>query len=287
MISLEKFYAMKDQYKDILPELEQYIDNSKDASIGEPIKGKHRGPRNNTTGWRKPETKSQFGWLINKKFNQDDDEKLYSQFRSILNKLSDSNLKELSNDLISTKITRKEHLDKLVEFIFLKAISEPKFSEMYAKLTKELSAYYILIDEQKIYFREILINKCQSMFNECLSFDKELEVLPKGDTFKFKDQVLGCMNYIGELYNQELLTDKIINSCFNLIHIKINLKKVYTVDILCTLIKTVGNKFSKKASTDFNICFEKINMLKTNNNLTIKEKFMIMDIIDLRKKEGW
>lgn len=246
-------------------------------------KRNRRGQNPNST-WKKPDREPPNNWIQNQKMNQDEGEKLCSQYRSILNKLSESNLEELSDELVNLRITDKEDLLKLADILFQKAISESKYCSMYAKLTKYLASYYIEVDQQKVFFREILINKCQKMFTEAISQDNELETDNIDSIFKFKSQVIGCIIYVGELYNQELLTDRIMYSCFKAIFSKVSLKKVYIIEILCSLIKTVGPRFGKKCPTEFENCLKTINDIK-NETANKKDKFALMDILDLYKKK--
>ena len=261
-----------------LPELQNLLDNhnSKAKFVGK-----------NKSTWKKTNTfmnrqMPRSNWLLDKKNTQDDDEKLYSIFRSLLNKLTDKNLDELSDELINSDIQEREHLEKLVDFVFHKSITESNFATLYAILSKKLIGLYVKCDDKKVYFRELLIKKCQNMFVECISIDTLDELSPN---FKRKSEVLGCVMYVGELYNQNLLTDKIINSCFKLIFAHIELKKIFIIDILCTFIKTVGKKFSKSSPNDTKIIFNNLSNLKDSKAIELKEKFAIMDLIDMKNKE--
>ena len=194
-ISIDDFLSFKSANRDMLPELVEYI--------------KLQQPK--PKQWRKPEYKKlpykQFNgnnahtnphggvsrqpnsWLTNMKNSRSDDDKLYSNIRSILNKISDSNLDELYNDITTLKLTNKEHVEKLVDLIFIKAVSENKFTHLYAKLSKLLFHYTIELDPYldpdqevemdnipiKIAFKTLLVNKCQSVFNYCITIDKNLE----------------------------------------------------------------------------------------------------------------
>ena len=244
------------------------------SSISSKIKNK-----NKLLNWRRND-KPPNNWILNKKFTQDEDEKLISQFRSILNKLSESNFDELAKELINQEIKKQSHLITLVEFIFSKAISETNFCDTYAKLSKELSLYYIEEEEKRIFFREILINKCQIMFMETISIDTD----SPGGSLKNREQILGCISFIGHLYNNDLLTKKIIYNCFQLLFLKVNLNKAYIIDSLCLLLNTVGLNFSKKCPEETEICFFKLDKLKDSPEISKKDKFSIMDILDKRNK---
>jgi hypothetical protein len=192
-------------------------------------------------------------------------EKLYSSFICILNKLSDSNFNDLAKDLLNLQINKEEQIIKLIELIISKATTEIKYSNVYAKLSKQLSSYYIKDGEKNIYFREILIVKCQALFNNCLSGKLQ------------KDNAKSFIIFLGELYNNELLSNKIILSCFSVLFNNIN---DMSIILICTLIKSIKDKYSKICADEFNIVLKKLNSIKEDNNTNTKDKFMIMDLFD-------
>lgn len=269
-LSLEELMKYKDINKDILPELRDFANN---------LNFKTRGRGN---AWKRSEPRLKNNWLLNKKFTQDEDEKLYNQYTSILNKISGSNFNELAKEFINLQIKREDHLAKLVDTIFSKAIIESKFSEIYAKLSKELSSYYIDQDNKRILFRELLISKCQEMFNHAITLPVEKS---DGDNpvFKFKEQVTGFIVFLGELYNHELLTNKIIHSCFLLLLTKATNSRNYIVECICTLMKTVKDKFKENCPNEMEQLTAKFETLKNSGNLHIKDKFAIMEILDIIK----
>jgi hypothetical protein len=240
---------------DMLPEIQNYLNTVKKSS------------------------KSNRYNFLHKKFNRDENEKLAVTYRSILNKLSESNFNDLAAEIVNVPIKTQDQLLKLVDAIFQKAIMETKFIEVYAKLSKQLGCYHIEDSNKKYYFRELLINKCQLMFNEWTSLDPSMAA----DNI-LKSKVIGCITFIGELYKHEMLTSKIIYSCFIHLFAKANLNKAFTVDSICVLFKTVGKLFQKKSNTDASICLEKLDKLKNSPTIQLKEKFAIMDIFDTLSK---
>lgn len=271
LLTLDVLMEHKSHYRDMLSEIATYYANNKHNIVKKNIH------------WKKIETKQEENWLITKKFNQTDDEKLHSQFRSILNKISESNFNELAKELTAVEITRQDHLAKLAEFIFDKAIIESKFSVMYAKLAKEIAGYCIKENDKMVYFRELLINKCQSMFNECISFDPSI----LGKKLITREISIGCMTFIGELYNHELLTGKIINSCFLLLLLRAEQNKSFVIDSITVLMKVAGNIFNDKSKQDILVIFNKLDTLMKSNKLPNKEKFALMDLMDLKNKNNW
>ena len=273
LLTIDEFLKYKHVNRDMLPEIQEFYNTNKT---------KFNRPINN---WRKygNEPKTNDNWLIANKFKQTDDEKLYSQFRCILNKLSDGNFDSLAKEIITLDIEKQEHLLKLAEFIFNKAILENKFCITYAKLSKELSGYYVKDNDKIAYFRELLINKCQQMFNECVFFDPSID----NNTMISKEISTGCMIFIGELYNCELLTNKIINSCFLLLLKRLEQNKINIIDNICALMRIVGKIFVNKCSVETNLIFEKLDKLMKSGTLNNKDKFSLMDLFDMKKDNKW
>lgn len=268
ILSIDEFMKYKHINKEPLPEILEFYNINKTKF-------------SKTSNWRKPEQKQSENWLILNKFKQSDTEKLHAQFRSILNKLSDSNFNILAKEITELEIHCKEDLDKLVEFIFNKAIIETKFSISYARLSKELAGYCLTDNNTNVnvFFRELLIQRCQQMFNDCL--------IQTNDNVT-KEKSTGCMTFIGELYNCELLTHKIINSCFLLLLLKFKQDKLYIIESIVALMKVVGKRFYSESPQDANLVFQKISkLIETPETLSNKEKFALMDLIDLRKDNNW
>ena len=246
-----------------------------------PDLNEYHNTRIKKNNWKRLDNKPKLGFL--NKNDQNENDKLYSQFRGILNKLSESNFDSLAKELLSQSIKKREHLDKLAELIFSKAIIETKFSDTYAKLSKELSAYYIKEEEITVYFRDLLINRCQKMFIEASSSNIECGNNPN---LKTKEQVLGCITFVGDLFNNELLTKKIIFNCFQILFMNVSNKNI-NLESLCNLMRIVGKNFCQKCKEESLLCFNKFDELIQDSNLSKKEKFMIMDILDLKKQEKW
>jgi len=265
-INFKEFLCYKHTNKDILPELYNYISTIK----------KH--PKYNNK-WKK--LKEPNNWLTSRKISQDENEKLYSDFRSILNKLSDSNFDQLVDNLIDLNIVSKEHLVALTDAIFDKAKIEIKYSSLYAKLSKSLASYYIEHDGIRVHFRELLINKCQEVFEESVSLKCELGQGIASKSFHRKEEVIGFISFIGELYNNKLLTSNIINGCFLLVFMKATLNKPYIIDIMCTLMNTVGKLFFKLVPEKAKECLDMIHNIKNYPTITNKEKYIIMDTLDI------
>lgn len=272
MLSIESFYQYSACNVEMLDSLGEFYNICRDYEMQHQ---RHNNKHNNhnkhvntdNVDWKKQEATN---WLTTNKKNRDDDEKLYAKIRSILNKLSDENFDTLINEIKKMDINDSDHLDKLAEFIFCKALDEPKFCVRYAKLAYDF-AYYQPYNNDNLSFRAMIIRRCQITFNDLFN--------------KTKEKAKGCMMFIAELYNYDLLPTNIIVYCFNdlckLVDGKI---RESSVEFILIFMKTLGENLWKKSNNDAKALFEKFELLLKNTGLSNKEKFCIMDTIDLKKK---
>mmetsp|Transcript_22776 Transcript_22776/g.37146 ORF Transcript_22776/g.37146 Transcript_22776/m.37146 type:complete len:877 (-) Transcript_22776:1403-4033(-) len=143
----------------------------------------------------------------------------------ILNKLSLTKFDKLSDDFINCGISRDiDCLTGAVGLIVNKAQEEQHFSSMYAGLCLKMSKTPMEgIDEgtkKGKKFKKILLERCQSEFEkdaatkvkeatEGITDTEEIEY----HTSLIKKHYLGHMRFIGELYNGDLISIKIMLFC--------------------------------------------------------------------------
>jgi hypothetical protein len=155
----------------------------------------------------------------------------------------------------------------------MKALVEPKFCGRYAKLAYEFACYKPF-NTELLSFRKSTITRCQIMFSDL------------GNTTKEKAK--GCITFIGELYNCDLLPNSIIWHCFNGL-ISMHEKKTEEIEVSFTdciymFMKVLGERFWKNNNANAKIIFGKLETLMNTGKLTNREKFSLMDTIDLKKK---
>ncbi|KAG1653697.1 Eukaryotic translation initiation factor 4 gamma 3 [Nymphon striatum] len=230
--------------------------------------------------------------------------------REILNKLTPSNFKSLSDDFTKLKINSKEKMEKVIDLLFQKALAEPKFVKEYADLCKNLSTLRLKVsaDGQDLKFQSMILSRCQGIFEKSplvalkkesrqkdISQEKDaqkkasLEEGLTNDEFKAKQQMVGNIRLIAQLYKLNLLTANIIYDCYNkLLH---GPHDEMTVELLTILIREVGKHMEQEASEKRSLRFnrqkltdfydEVEDMLNTDTNN--RNKFMIRDIVELRQ----
>ncbi|WVN88428.1 uncharacterized protein L203_103638 [Cryptococcus depauperatus CBS 7841] len=214
-------------------------------------------------------------------------------------------------------------LKLVIKQIFEKATDEAHWSSMYAKLCRllhdELDPEVTeIIGEKPVsgrtLFRKYLLGRCQMDFENGWkaredtavaaaakqkedgekqekakeSGDKEADLM--SDEYyaaqKAKRRGLGLVQLIGELFKREILSSRVISEC--LIKLLSNVLDPDEEDIesACKLLATVGPAYDRVASDNLNKAYIRLDEILKLESLSSRIKFMIMDVIDLRK-EGW
>ena len=183
-------------------------------------------PHNNSNGYKKDKDKSKEHWPrahihvltigenawrpdCDSKKVKSDENKDIKTIKGILNKLSPENHE------IMIEETKKLHYSdpNVIDIIFNKAVSEPFYSDLYAKYCEKLQDLHIL-----------LIEMCETQF-------------------KLKKHKNLCQ-FIGELYKRSLIYKQDLLKFVSSLEEDLNENNL---EILCTLIITVGaNKNSDK-----------------------------------------
>lgn len=210
-------------------------------------------------------------------------DELYRKFRSILNKLTPENFVILRNELVQCKITTQDRLRGCIKLVFEKAVSEPNYSVIYAQICKELSSMTVQeppkapqasgTQEKKVTFKTLLLNQCQSEFekhkddqtgheNKTKEIDEEQndekrklmkEELDEQKT-RYRRRAVGTVRFIGELYKINMLNDKIMHQCIQLL---LSNEDEDSLECLCKLLTTIGKNIEAAQKT-LDVYFEKL-----------------------------
>ena len=214
-------------------------------------------------------------------------------------------------------------LRQVIQLTFEKATDEAHWASMYAKFCKKmLETMSPDIKDERIkdragnvvsggpLFRKYLLNRCQEEFERGWANvaaaepeDKEKEKADAerkpGEAAMLSDEYyiaaaakrrgLGLVQFIGELYKLGMLTERIMLEC---VHRLIDAKGPFPaedeIESLSKLLRTVGAHLdqSEKGRPMMDIYFQRIGTFTAAPDLPSRMKFMLMDIIDLRKA-GW
>ncbi|URD81458.1 DUF581 domain containing protein [Musa troglodytarum] len=206
----------------------------------------------------------------------DDDEAKQSRLRAILEKLTPQNFEELFVQVVEINIDDAATLAGVVSQIFDKASTEPAFCEIDAALCSRLAG--VLPDfsemDELITFKRLLLNKCQEEFER---WEREQDE---------PNTVEGNVRLIGELYKKKMLTERIMHECIKKFLGQHQNPVEEDVQALCRLLGVIGKMIDHpKAKEHMDACFDVMAKLSTNQKLSSRARFMLGDVIDLRKNK--
>ncbi|BEI85507.1 hypothetical protein CcaverHIS002_0509080 [Cutaneotrichosporon cavernicola] len=216
-------------------------------------------------------------------------------------------------------------LKLVIKLVFEKSTDEAHWSAMYAKLCRKLleklDPSVTEVIDGKPYtggglFRKYLLGRCQSDFESgwkareeaalaaVAKSDEDKERLAKAEETKEDDngeapmmseeyyalqkakrRGLGLVQLIGELYKLDMLSKSVIREC--LVRLLSNVENPDEEDLesTCKLLTTVGKQFEAAASASMDVVFERLEVLTKLDSVSSRIRFMIMDVVDLRRNK--
>lgn len=256
-----------------------------------------------------------------------EEEKLLREVKGMLNKLTLDKFDVISDKIIGLGIMRKSIMPGTIDLIFDKAVEEPKFASMYARLVLKIVLHEteekqkaVVAEGEKVEseFRRFLISKCQVEYEkkkawsvsrlaklQSESTEESAELSPEEqarraeaaakkaagelteedyELIKTKRRVLGNMRFIGELFNVGLITERIMHAVIvELLRDVVNPEEE-EIESLCRLVTTVGPKLDTPAAAKHVESYlARMHQLTANTILSTRVRFMVLDVLDLRK----
>lgn len=215
-------------------------------------------------------------YVFRKYYSDEEDIYFVRKVKSLLNKLTYDNFDRMFDTITEMNPVKKTVLDKILREIFNKAIFEPKYAEIYSKLCNRISEKIIEVKKSNEEFREILFSICNEFFFLHLN-DNDMAIK--------KIDKLGAIQFIGELYNINILKINLIIHYINEYNIKIlSDNSPVLIEILCKFIQIIGKSVQNKSQDVIEDIFTFLGKISTDN-MEKRYKFMILDLIDLKKNK--
>jgi translation initiation factor 4G len=249
-----------------------------------------------------------------------DPETVQRKVKAALNKMTPEKFDRISDSILDIALQSKDEEDgrtlrQVIQLTFEKATDEAHWAPMYAKFCKrmldtmspEIRDTTIIDKNGKVVsggalFRKYLLNRCQE------EFEKGWKVnLPKPKEGENKETVmmsdeyyvaaaakrrgLGLVQFIGELYKLGMLTERIMHECVRkLVDYDGAVPDEAEIESLCKLLRTIGanldsNDRLEKGKGMMDAYFERIAAMASLPELPSRLRFMLMDVIDLRKRK--
>jgi len=153
-----------------------------------------------------------------------EDERILRAARSILNKLTVEKFDALYEQLATCGISTEAQLRSVVCEVFEKATAQHHFIPMYADLCVRLeSEERIVIAQEAVseavgrsdQFRRLLLNRCQSAFEELLAPERSSAGEGEDDEARLvrKQRALGSVRLVGQLLLRGMLSSRLMVHC--------------------------------------------------------------------------
>lgn len=236
--------------------------------------------------------------------------------KAALNKMTPENFEKISKQILEIAAQSKDEQDgrtlrQVIQLTFEKATDEAHWAAMYAKFCKRMlenmspEVKDVTITDKNgnvvsggALFRKYLLNRCQEDFERGWNVDmpepKEGEsketAMMSDEYYKamtIKRRGLGLVQFIGELFKLGMLTERIMHECVRkLLDFKDEPDEA-EIESLSKLLRTIGGNLdsTEKGHAFMNAYFERITNLSQVPDLQSRLKFMLMDILDLRRKQ--
>ncbi|KAJ2747992.1 hypothetical protein GGI20_000079 [Coemansia sp. BCRC 34301] len=229
------------------------------------------------------------------------------RMRVLLNKLTLDNFDAVSAELLtwgnkSINETDGRVLRHLVMLVYQKAIDEPVWASMYARLcykmfcdvNKQIEDRSLLTKDGKYLsggylVRKYLLTKCQEDFERGWKVDipQDMESEEYYDAIKIKRRGLGLVRFICELFLLDILTVRIMHECVKRLLSNVETPEEEETESLAKLLTTVGKKLDKPEAKNYmDAYFVRIQAMSVNKHLPSRIRFMLKDVIELRTA-GW
>lgn len=249
-----------------------------------------------------------------------DPDMVQRKVKAALNKMTPEKFDKIADQILAIAAQSKDEADgrtlrQVIQLTFEKATDEAHWASMYAKFCKrmletmspEIKDESILDKNGNIVsggnlFRKYLLNRCQEEFERGWKMD--LPDKPEGERGEEKTEEaamlsdeyyiaaaakrrgLGLVQFIGELYKLSMLTERIMHECVKKLVDYTGIPDEAEIESLTKLLKTIGGNLdsTEKGRPMMDVYFTRIQTMIDTPELPSRLRFMLMDIVDLRKK---
>ncbi|XXH05184.1 DNA-directed DNA polymerase alpha catalytic subunit pol1 [Hypoxylon texense] len=246
-----------------------------------------------------------------------DPQMVQRKVKAALNKMTPENFEKISDQILQIAAQSKDETDgrtlrQVIQLTFEKATDEAHWASMYAKFCKKmLETMSPEVRDENItdkngqvvsggaLFRKYLLNRCQEEFERGwkLSLPKPEEGQDKSAreaamlseeyyiAAAAKRRGLGLVQFIGELYKLGMLTERIMHECVRKLVDYQGIPDEAEVESLSKLLRTIGANLdaTDKGRVMMDAYFARIQSMVDLPELPSRLKFMLMDVLDLRK----
>lgn len=248
-----------------------------------------------------------------------DPEMVQRKVKAALNKMTPEKFDKISDQILLIAGQSRDEQDgrtlrQVIQLTFEKATDESHWASMYAKFCKRMLDMMspeirdVTIKDKAgnivnggALFRKYLLNRCQEEFERGWKVDlpepkegedkKSMEAALLSDEYYIaaaaKRRGLGLVQFIGELYKLGMLTERIMHECVRKLLEFQGIPDEAEIESLCKLLRTIGANLdsTEKGRPMMDVYFQRIQTIIDLPDLPSRLKFMLMDVVDLRKAQ--
>ncbi|KAL8371456.1 hypothetical protein RB595_001314 [Gaeumannomyces hyphopodioides] len=240
--------------------------------------------------------------------------------KAALNKMTPEKFDKIADQILAIAAQSKDEQDgrtlrQVIQLTFEKATDEAHWASMYAKFCKrmldtmspEIRDVSIVDKHGNVVsggalFRKYLLNRCQEEFERGWKVDlpepKEGDEPKPGEAVMLSDEYyiaaaakrrgLGLVQFIGELYKLGMLTERIMHECVRKLVDYRGVPDEAEIESLSKLLRTIGanldvNTEKTQGKHMMDAYFQRIDAMMKMPELPSRLKFMLMDMMDLRR----
>nr|CAH0105041.1 unnamed protein product [Daphnia galeata] len=202
--------------------------------------------------------------------------------RGLLNKLTPANHDKLFSQIQALDINNEERLAGVITQFFEKALSEPCFAPIYARMCQALSEKANEFDKDSAELVGLEEKRIQIRSAETEERKKELTNELQDLVDRNRRKVLGNITLIGELFRVGTISDMVIHQCIRRL---LKDPDDEQMENLCLLMKTVGKEFDTiRNSEAVNSYFRTLEWITVERKSCNRIRFMVMDLSELRSR---
>lgn len=217
----------------------------------------------------------------------DEEEKTVRIIKGILNKLTPDKFDRLVKQALEANINSAPLLQRCISLVFEKAVAEPTFCPLYARLCKRLSDglpdFPSSTDGGKpVTFRRALLNTCQDEFEGTAMQKVKLDSISSAQQREIaeravKQRTLGNIRLIGELFKEKMVPEQIIQVCISELVGESGSLSEENVEPLCQLMSVTGKILdsSVAARPILDSCMSSLQKVSETPSLPSRTRFMI------------
>jgi translation initiation factor 4G len=234
-------------------------------------------------------------------------EMVQRKVKAALNKMTPEKFDKISDQILEITAQSKYESDgrtlrQVIQLTFEKACDEAHWASMYAKFCKRMletmdpnikdenvkDKHSVLVTGGAL-FRKYLLNRCQEEFERGWKVNMPAkpegvsdEVILLSDEYYIaaaaKRRGLGLVQFIGELFKLNMLTERIMNECVRKLLDFEGIPEDETVESLSKLLRTIGAQLdsSEKSKPMMDLYFNRIHGMIDHKDLNSRMRFMLM-----------